>query len=256
MGNSYRPQPAAVANMASHHAWTPSYDTTNETVTITPYVLHHPTNVPKDTFYTPSHQSIHISWDNDDHHYTIRSPANPSIRPLPENRQQLRQSIRETLEASLHELHRRRYPSKSLSTPIVEKLADRYESYYQALTAPRTQLETIDGLGETRIDYLKNGVKGDQNREPNWCWLTRCPTCDEEWWSPQFNTTQYHRPIDEEPPLEPLVQKMYCPNCQHYDIPESYFSGPHPFITETLETHHEQTTENHTTETSKSPPDY
>lgn len=225
---------ATLADMATHPMWTATTDHTNQTVTFQAYVHHHPVGCPRETFGRPFQTTIEVVWNDTKNCYMYTSPAKYRHQQFPRDRYELQDALTTEFEKSQKTMERDQFPRRKLTSSIVSKLQEKYSTYYNVLTTPPAQLDAIHGIGATRLEYLKDGVQSPQRNHPQWCWLSRCPECTEEWWSTQHTTDHATETISEKPSLDPLQEKMYCPNCLHAEIPSGYFTGPYPFTTETL----------------------
>lgn len=246
---AFQPPLATIAEMATHPAWTATISVSDGTVTFIPYRYHLPLGSPRGAFGFPYKKKIRIMWDDTEQKYMWRTPTKVGRRnPRPETTSEIRSQLQEAFEEGIVEVDESRFPVRDLSRPVVDRLTDEYPSYYHALQASRGKLQEIDGMGKKRLRYLKEGHAGTGRHHPEWCWLTRCPKCDEEWWSPQDHDTDEDDPtVPEKPTLELLRERVYCPICMHTDIPAGYFTGPYPFTEDVVNQTHtvtEYTSEN------------
>lgn len=230
----YQPPLASIADLESlHFAWTSSYTLSKGVVTFKPYAAQHPIDAPVGVFETSVTRKIKLRCEDSNDRYILNRPMNHKQQSIPQDRVAIREKMKEVFQESYRNIQGSRYPHRRLSTPVKNRLNEKYDSYYAAISAPRTELRTVEGVGEKRCERLKSGKGYSPKYNPEWCWLSRCPECGEEWWSPQRSPSSDEEA--EKPSVETLQEKVYCPVCTHDSIPEGYLTGPYKFTEETID---------------------
>lgn len=228
--------PEELTNLDIHPAWNTTVNPNTEIVVFSLYTEQLPVDVPKRAWRESPDWTCRVGWDDDRQSYAYESAMIEYGRradvELPDDPMELQNELERRLQEDIRESKGLQYPILQLSNhgsrfpqPLISRLLDRYDSHYELLNAPRDELLSIEGLGETMYDRLYNakGTKAQANWPPDWCGYGTCPECGEEWCIPVGD-------LRRDATFETLQELAYCPACLKHPLPDSYLVGPLSFL--------------------------